>query len=59
MSLYSCIFYTTISKQSPLENFAPGSSYDCGYLNTDIHVFRALVNSSQVRSTWKSNYMDH
>lgn len=58
MSFYSCIFYTTISKLSPLENFASGSSYDCAYLNTDIHIFRALVNSSQVQSTWKSNYMD-
>jgi len=46
-------------KQNPLEYFTSGSIYDCGYLNTDICIFRALVNSSQVQSMWKSNYMDH
>lgn len=59
MSLFTCIFYTTIRKQNSLEDFASGSICDYGYLNTGIHILRALTNSSWVQSTWESNYMDH
>lgn len=59
MSLYFFIFYPTISNQNLLGNFAPGNIYHCGYLNIDILVFGALMNSSQIQSTWKSNYMGH